>query len=78
MGVPGTRVDTMDDFNRAVAHGLPTAGPYLGEVMLVWFRGPRCRSRQPPVQIRRYSNRCEAARQSGALAIDNGPYIAHH
>jgi acetolactate synthase I/II/III large subunit len=35
MGVPGTRVDTMDDFNRAVAHGLATAGPYLVEVMLV-------------------------------------------
>ena len=35
MGVPGTRVDTMDDFNRAVAHGLATEGPYLVEVMLV-------------------------------------------
>ncbi len=35
MGVPGTRVDTMDDFNRAVGHGLATAGPYLVEVMLV-------------------------------------------
>ena len=34
MGVPGTRVDAMDDFNRAVAHGLATAGPYLVEVML--------------------------------------------
>jgi acetolactate synthase-1/2/3 large subunit len=35
MGVPGTRVDTMDDFNRAVGHGLATEGPYLVEVMLV-------------------------------------------
>ena len=35
MGVPGTRVDTMDDFNRAVGHGLATDGPYLVEVMLV-------------------------------------------
>jgi acetolactate synthase-1/2/3 large subunit len=35
MGVPGERVDTMDDFNKAVAHGLATPGPYLVEAMLV-------------------------------------------
>jgi acetolactate synthase I/II/III large subunit len=35
MGVPGERVDTMDDFNTAVARGLAHKGPYLVEVMLV-------------------------------------------
>jgi acetolactate synthase I/II/III large subunit len=35
MGVPGTRVDSVEDFNRAVGHGLATPGPYLVEVMLV-------------------------------------------
>ena len=35
VGVPGTWVDTMDDFNRGVAHGLASAGPYPVEVMLV-------------------------------------------
>jgi acetolactate synthase-1/2/3 large subunit len=35
MGVPGARVDTMEEFNRAVAHGLASEGPYLVEVMLV-------------------------------------------
>ena len=34
MGVPGERVDTMDDFNKAVARGLAVKGPYLVEVML--------------------------------------------
>ncbi|MEA2872922.1 MAG: acetolactate synthase large subunit [Hyphomicrobiales bacterium] len=34
MGVPGERVDTMDDFNTAVARGLAHKGPYLVEVML--------------------------------------------
>ena len=35
MGVPGERVDTMDDFNKAVARGLSHPGPYLVEAMLV-------------------------------------------
>ena len=35
MGVPGERVDNMDEFNTAVARGLATPGPYLVEVMLV-------------------------------------------
>jgi len=35
MGVPGERVETMDEFNKAVARGLATPGPYLVEVMLV-------------------------------------------
>ena len=35
MGVPGERVDTMEDFNKAVARGLGVKGPYLVEVMLV-------------------------------------------
>ena len=35
MGVPGERVDSMDDFNKAVARGLATPGPYLVEAMLV-------------------------------------------
>ena len=35
MGVPGERVDTMEDFNKAVARGLATPGPYLVEAMLV-------------------------------------------
>ena len=34
MGVPGERVDTMEDFNAAVARGLAVKGPYLVEVML--------------------------------------------
>jgi acetolactate synthase-1/2/3 large subunit len=35
MGVPGERVDSMDDFNKAVARGLSHPGPYLVEAMLV-------------------------------------------
>jgi acetolactate synthase-1/2/3 large subunit len=35
MGVPGERVDDMDGFNRALARGIATPGPYLVEVMLV-------------------------------------------
>jgi acetolactate synthase-1/2/3 large subunit len=35
MGVPGERVDTMDEFNQALARGLGHKGPYLVEVMLV-------------------------------------------
>ena len=35
MGVPGERVDTMDEFNKALARGLARKGPYLVEVMLV-------------------------------------------
>ena len=35
MGVPGERIDDMEGFNRAVARGLSTPGPYLVEVMLV-------------------------------------------
>jgi acetolactate synthase-1/2/3 large subunit len=35
MGVPGERVDSMEEFNKAVARGLATPGPYLVEVMLV-------------------------------------------
>jgi acetolactate synthase-1/2/3 large subunit len=34
MGVPGERVDTMEDFNAAVTRGLAVKGPYLVEVML--------------------------------------------
>ena len=34
MGVPGERVDTMDEFNTALARGLAHKGPYLVEVML--------------------------------------------
>jgi acetolactate synthase-1/2/3 large subunit len=34
MGVPGERVDTMEEFNKAVARGLAHEGPYLVEVML--------------------------------------------
>jgi len=34
MGVPGESVDTMEDFNKAVARGLGVKGPYLVEVML--------------------------------------------
>src|SRR5689334_2520025 len=33
MGVPGERVETMDEFNEAVARGIATPGPYLVEVM---------------------------------------------
>jgi acetolactate synthase-1/2/3 large subunit len=35
MGVPGERVETMEEFNKAVARGIATPGPYLVEVMLV-------------------------------------------
>jgi acetolactate synthase-1/2/3 large subunit len=35
MGVPGQRVTTMDEFNRALAAGLAVKGPYLVEAMLV-------------------------------------------
>jgi acetolactate synthase I/II/III large subunit len=35
MGVPGEKVESMEDFNRAVGRGLATPGPYLVEVMLV-------------------------------------------
>jgi acetolactate synthase-1/2/3 large subunit len=35
MGVPGERVETMEEFNRAVARGLSVPGPYLVETMLV-------------------------------------------
>jgi acetolactate synthase-1/2/3 large subunit len=34
MGVPGARVETMDEFNRRFAEGLATPGPYLIEVEL--------------------------------------------
>ena len=34
MGVPGTRVETMDEFNRALSHALAVKGPYLVEAML--------------------------------------------
>ncbi|MCC7346987.1 MAG: acetolactate synthase large subunit [Variibacter sp.] len=34
MGVPGEKVEDMDGFNRAVARGLATPGPYLVEVVL--------------------------------------------
>jgi acetolactate synthase-1/2/3 large subunit len=34
MGVPGERVETMEEFNHALAHGLAEPGPYLVEVML--------------------------------------------
>jgi acetolactate synthase-1/2/3 large subunit len=34
LGVPGSRVNTMEEFNREVARGLATPGPYLVEVML--------------------------------------------
>jgi acetolactate synthase-1/2/3 large subunit len=34
MGVPGERVDTMDEFNAALARGLAHKGPYLVEVIL--------------------------------------------
>jgi acetolactate synthase-1/2/3 large subunit len=34
MGVPGERIETMDGFNKAVARGLATPGPYLVEVMM--------------------------------------------
>ena len=35
MGVPGQRVTTMEDFNRALEAGLAAEGPYLIEAMLV-------------------------------------------
>ncbi len=35
MGVPGEKVESMEEFNRAVGRGLATPGPYLVEVMLV-------------------------------------------
>jgi len=34
MGVPGERVDTMDEFNKALARGLSVKGPYLVEAVL--------------------------------------------
>jgi acetolactate synthase I/II/III large subunit len=34
MGVPGERVETMDEFNTALARGLATPGPYLVEAVL--------------------------------------------
>jgi acetolactate synthase I/II/III large subunit len=34
MGVPGARVDTMEDFNARLAEGLATPGPYLIEVLI--------------------------------------------
>ncbi len=34
MGVPGRRVTTMDEFNRALADGLAVEGPYLVEAMV--------------------------------------------
>jgi acetolactate synthase-1/2/3 large subunit len=35
MGVPGERVETMEELNAALARGLAVKGPYLVEVMLV-------------------------------------------
>jgi acetolactate synthase-1/2/3 large subunit len=35
MGVPGERIETMDEFNAALARGLAHKGPYLVEVLLV-------------------------------------------
>jgi acetolactate synthase-1/2/3 large subunit len=34
MGVPGARVETMEEFNRRFAAGVKEPGPYLIEVML--------------------------------------------
>jgi acetolactate synthase I/II/III large subunit len=34
MGVPGARVETMEEFNRRFADGIATPGPYLVEVVL--------------------------------------------
>jgi len=34
MGVPGSRVTTMEEFNRRFADGVATPGPYLIEVVL--------------------------------------------
>ena len=34
MGVPGARVETMDEFNRRFAEGVRMPGPYLVEVMI--------------------------------------------
>jgi acetolactate synthase-1/2/3 large subunit len=34
MGVPGTRVETMEDFNKSFAEGLAAQGPYVVEVAL--------------------------------------------
>ena len=34
MGVPGERVENMDEFNTALARGLAVNGPYLVEAML--------------------------------------------
>ena len=33
MGVPGARVAEMDEFNRRLAEGIATPGPYLVEVV---------------------------------------------
>ncbi|HZT88822.1 MAG TPA: acetolactate synthase large subunit [Stellaceae bacterium] len=34
MGVPGARVETMEEFNRRFSEGIATPGPYLVEVMI--------------------------------------------
>jgi acetolactate synthase-1/2/3 large subunit len=34
MGVPGARIDNMDDFNKRLGDGLATPGPYLIEVLI--------------------------------------------
>src|SRR5215831_4443102 len=34
MGVPGARIDNMDDFNKRLAEGFATPGPYLIEVVI--------------------------------------------
>ena len=34
MGVPGARVETMDEFNRRFVEGVRSPGPYFVEVML--------------------------------------------
>jgi acetolactate synthase-1/2/3 large subunit len=34
MGVPGARVDNMEDFNKRLAEGLATPGPFLIEVLI--------------------------------------------
>ena len=34
MGVPGARVETMEELNRRLAEGLATPGPYLVEAMV--------------------------------------------
>ncbi|HEY1258554.1 MAG TPA: thiamine pyrophosphate-dependent enzyme, partial [Stellaceae bacterium] len=34
MGVPGARVETMEEFNRRFAEGVAAPGPYLVEIVL--------------------------------------------